>query len=185
MASTHFWWNLARSSGVVSWVLVVASMLWGILLATRMLRPYDRPAWLLDLHRWFGALAVLGVGIHLFALHADSYVQFSIADLLFPFHSRWRPFAVVTGVIAMYMLVIVQLSSMLMKKLPKVVWRAIHLTSYVMFVLIAVHSILAGHDRKYIWFIVLAIGLISVVVVATSLRLVFTREPTRKSTRLP
>ena len=54
--NSHFWWYLSRSAGTVAWVLVLASCAWGILLVTRLFRGYDRPAWLLDLHKWFGTL---------------------------------------------------------------------------------------------------------------------------------
>ena len=58
------WWYLARSSGIVAMTLLVASVVWGVLLATRALRPHDRPAWLLDLwpswwpppRNWYAAL---------------------------------------------------------------------------------------------------------------------------------
>ena len=48
----QIWWYLARSGGIVAWVLLVASVVWGVLLATRVLKPHDRPAWLLGMHRW-------------------------------------------------------------------------------------------------------------------------------------
>ena len=52
-------WFVSRASGMVAWIVLGATCLWGILLVTRMLKPADRPAWLLDLHRWLGALAVV------------------------------------------------------------------------------------------------------------------------------
>ena len=51
------WWYMTRASGMIAWLVLGATCLWGILLITRMLKPADRPAWLLDLHRWLGALA--------------------------------------------------------------------------------------------------------------------------------
>ena len=57
-----------RSSGIIALVLLVLSVVWGVLLATRALKPYDRPAWLLDLHRWLGGTALVMTGLHLFGL---------------------------------------------------------------------------------------------------------------------
>ena len=39
------WWYLSRSSGIIALVLLVLSVVWGVLLATRALKPHDRPAW--------------------------------------------------------------------------------------------------------------------------------------------
>ena len=94
MTNPQFWWNLTRASGIVAWGLLTASALWGILLSTRLLKPYDRPAWLLDLHRWLGTLTIISVAIHLVALISDSYVHFGLVDVLVPIKTTWRPGAV-------------------------------------------------------------------------------------------
>ena len=57
------WWYLSRSSGIIALVLLVLSVVWGVLLATRALKPYDRPAWLLDLHKWLGGTALVMTGL--------------------------------------------------------------------------------------------------------------------------
>ena len=69
------WWYLARSSGIVAMMLLVASVVWGVLLATRALKPHDRPAWLLDLHRWLGGMALVMTALHLLGLVLDGYVS--------------------------------------------------------------------------------------------------------------
>ncbi|NBO68212.1 MAG: hypothetical protein EBV40_05220 [Actinobacteria bacterium] len=38
----QFWWFLSRASGIVAWALLTGSVLWGILLATRVLKAIDR-----------------------------------------------------------------------------------------------------------------------------------------------
>lgn len=177
MINPQFWWYLTRSSGTVAWVLLTTSALWGILLSTRLLKPYDRPAWLLDLHRWLGALTVLGVGLHLSSLVADSYVHFGVADLLVPMATSWKPLAVAWGIIAMYLVVAVQASSLLMKKLPKKLWRGIHLTSYAMFVSVSIHSLTAGTDRGVALFQALAVALITLMIASTSVRLIYSGKP--------
>lgn len=171
MIDPHFWWYLARASGIVAWALLTSSMLWGVLMVTRVFRAIDRPAWLLDLHRWLSALTIFAVILHLLALYADSYVQFSVAELIVPFVSTWRPVAVATGVVAMYLLLAVQISSLLMKKMSKKIWQAIHLTSYLMFVCVSAHSFLAGHDRGASLFQSFAAIVIAVMLLATFTRL--------------
>ena len=179
----QFWWFLSRASGIVAWALLTGSVLWGILLATRMLKAIDRPAWLLDLHRWLSALTIFAVALHLVALYADSYVKFSVTDLMVPFVATWRPFAVALGVFATYLLLIVQVSSLLMKRLPRKIWRSIHLTSYVMFVFVILHSFLAGHDRGASMFVSFSAVLISVTAIATAIRVRYATSPSKTTTR--
>ncbi len=93
----QFWWFLTRASGIVAWLMLTASVIWGIVLSTKAFPETRRPAWLLDLHRWLGGLTVSFVVIHLVALVADSYVQFDLVDLAVPFASAWKPLAVALG----------------------------------------------------------------------------------------
>jgi DMSO/TMAO reductase YedYZ heme-binding membrane subunit len=142
----QLWWHLARASGIVAWLSLTASVLWGIFLSTRILQQRRRPAWLLDLHRGLGALTIGFVAIHLGALVADNFLHFGLGDLVVPFASNWRPGAVALGVVAAWILAVVEISSLALKHLPRRAWRAIHLTSYLAFWLTSIHAALAGTD---------------------------------------
>ena len=87
---SQFWWYVTRASGIVAWLLLTASVIWGVILSTHAFPERRRPAWLLDLHRWLGGLTVSFVAIHLLALVADSYTHFDLADLAIPFASIGR-----------------------------------------------------------------------------------------------
>jgi DMSO/TMAO reductase YedYZ heme-binding membrane subunit len=50
------------------------------------------------------------------------------------------------GIVAMWLLVAVQLTSLARRRLSPAVWRGIHLTSYVVFWLTSIHAALAGSD---------------------------------------
>lgn len=142
----HVWWYVARACGVVAWVLAAAAILWGMALSTRALGSRPRAPWLLDLHRFLGALTVFFLGGHLIALVADSYVDFGPRELFVPFASSWHPLPVAIGIVAMYLLVAIEVSSLLRRWLNKRFWRAIHLTSYAVFLLSSVHFVTAGTD---------------------------------------
>jgi DMSO/TMAO reductase YedYZ heme-binding membrane subunit len=146
--SPQMWWYVARASGIVAWLMLSASVIWGIVLASGAFPSHRRPAWLLDLHRWLGALTVGFLGLHLGALVADSYVDFGLADLVVPLASDWKPMAVAAGVVAMWSIVAVQASSLLRKRIPKWLWRSIHLSSYPTFLLVSAHGIFAGTDAS-------------------------------------
>jgi hypothetical protein len=92
------------------------------------------------------ALACIMIAIHMAALVADNYVYFGWRELFVPWGSEWKNTAVAFGVIAMWLLVLVQGTSMLMRWMPKKVWHAIHITSYAAVWLGFVHGALAGTD---------------------------------------
>jgi predicted ferric reductase len=154
-------WYLARSSGIVAVLLLGAAVVWGLLLSTRFFDRRPAPRWLLDLHRMLGGLAVVFVGLHLAGLVADNYVHFGVADLLVPFASHWRPAAVALGVVALWILIAVEVTSLAMRHLPRRAWRAVHLSSHVLFWLAVLHGAAAGTDvtnRAYRAFVVTAVA---------------------------
>lgn len=144
--SPQVWWYFARASGIVAWVLLTLAVLWGIVLSTDLFPRWRRKPWLLDLHRWLGALSLMTLAVHLGSLMADSYIEFNLADLAVPFASEFKPWQVALGVFAMWGLVVIEVSSLLMKRLPRRLWRGIHLTSYLVFVLTSLHGTFVGTD---------------------------------------
>jgi hypothetical protein len=86
----QLWWYVARSGGLVALALSAASVLWGLLLSTRYLKSAARPKWLLDLHRFLGALTVVFTLVHVAGLMLDSFVSFSIVEVHVPFAANWK-----------------------------------------------------------------------------------------------
>jgi DMSO/TMAO reductase YedYZ heme-binding membrane subunit len=166
----QLWWYVARASGLVAWALLVASVVWGVLLATRVLKPADRPAWLLAMHRWLSGLAVTSTGLHLVALVADRSVHFGWAELFVPGASPWRTGAVAVGVVALWLLVVVQATSLLMRRLPRRAWKGVHLVSYAVVWGVSVHAGLAGTDVASRWYQLVALVLTILAVTAALVR---------------
>ncbi|HET9609671.1 MAG TPA: ferric reductase-like transmembrane domain-containing protein [Acidimicrobiales bacterium] len=144
--STQVWWYVARATGIVAWALLFAAVAGGLVLSTRLARRRPTPAWLSDLHRFLGGAAVAFTGLHLAGLVADSYVSFDLVDLLVPFASSWRPGPVALGVVSLQLLAAVEITSLLMRRLPRRLWRRVHLASFVLFWAATLHFVLAGTD---------------------------------------
>ena len=144
--SGQFPWYVARSAGLVAWALMAASVLWGLALSTKILGPKVRPNWILDLHRWLGGLALTFTGIHVVSLLFDTYVHFGPVSVLVPFATDWHPAAVAWGIVSCYMLLAVELTSLLRSRLPKSLWRRTHVLSFGLFVTSTVHGLTAGTD---------------------------------------
>ena len=175
-----FWWYLSRASGIVAWVLLAAAVIWGLLLSTKILQTRRRPAWLLDLHRGLGGMAVIFTALHLIGLVLDSYVQFGWRELFIPFASEWEPEAVAWGIVAFYVLITVHGTSLAMKHLPRKLWRWVHLMSYGLFFTAAVHGASAGTDATSVWYRAGSVAVILVTMVAALYR-IMTKRSVRRS----
>ena len=172
--SSQVWWYTVRAGGLVAWVLATAAVLWGLLVSGRFGRK-PKPAWVLDLHRFLGALTVIFVAIHIVALWLDSFVAFGPVELFVPFASAWRPGAVAWGIVATYLLVAVEVTSLLQRRIPRRVWHAVHLASYGLFAFATVHALTAGTDAANPLVRVFALLSTMAVVNLTVLRIVSRR----------
>ena len=148
VVNSQLWWYTARSAGVVSWVLLAASVILGLALSTRALGRRARPNWLLDLHRFLGGAAVVFVGVHVVSIMFDSYVHFGLVEVLVPFTGSWHPAAVAWGIVGMYLLLAVEVTSLLRKRLSRRAWRLTHFLSFPLFAVATVHMLAAGTDRR-------------------------------------
>jgi predicted ferric reductase len=174
--NSQLWWYVARSGGIVAWALLAGSVLWGLALSTKVLRGRPRPNWILDLHRFLGGLALVFIGIHVAALILDSYVHFGLVEVLVPFTGEWHPVAVAWGVIALYLLLAVEVTSLARKRISKRTWRLTHYLSFPLFVLTTVHALSAGTDRSTL---LLRWSVIAVSTAITGLTLVRLRKAER------
>lgn len=145
----ELWWYLARATGITAWVASLGSLLAGLALATKAFGRRPRGPWLLDLHRGLAGVALAFTALHIGALVADSYLEFGAAEVLVPFTSSWRPLAVGAGVVALWLLAAVELSSLAMDRMPRSVWRLVHLGSHLAAVLSTAHALTAGTDAGH------------------------------------
>ncbi len=169
MSSTLVWYT-ARAAGIVAWSLGAASVLWGLAISTRALGQRPRPAWLFDLHRFLGGIAVVFTAIHVGAILLDTYVHFSLVSVLVPFTGTWHPAAVAWGIVAMYVLLAVEITSLARSRIPKRVWRAVHIGGFAVFVTGTVHGLSAGTDSGSAWFRVVVVVTCWAVATLTALR---------------
>lgn len=140
------WWYTTRASGLVAWTLLAAGVLLGLLLSTRATRR-PRAAWVVDLHRFLGGAGAVFVAIHVGSILLDRYVNFTWSQVLVPLTASWHPVAVAWGIVAMYLLVAVEVTSLLRAYLPATVWRKTHFLSFPLFVSATTHLLSAGTDR--------------------------------------
>jgi predicted ferric reductase len=144
----QIWWYVARASGLVAWALLTATVVWGLLLSTKLFGRKPTPAWLLDLHRFVGGATVVFTLVHLVAILLDSFVHFDLVSILVPFASSWSPGAVAWGIVAFYLLAAVEITSLLRRRMPNRIWRRVHYASFPLFAMATIHGVTAGSDTR-------------------------------------
>jgi hypothetical protein len=147
--TSQLWWYTARAGGIVAWALLAASVIWGLLLSGRVRPGGVAPAWTLDLHRFLGGLAVVFTGVHVVAIVLDSYVHFGLVDVLVPFAASWHPNWVAWGIVSMYLMLAVELTSLTRRWMPRRIWRRIHVLSLPLFLFATVHFVITGTDAGH------------------------------------
>jgi predicted ferric reductase len=145
---SQLWWHTARAGGIMAWVLMAGSVLWGLALSTKVTHGKPRPNWVLDLHRFLGAAALVFTAIHVGSIMLDRYVHFGPTEVLVPFTGNWHPAAVAWGIVSLYLLAAVEITSLLRRRIPKRVWRVTHFASFGVFLLSTIHLLTAGTDRS-------------------------------------
>lgn len=172
LSDPHIWWYVTRASAILAWVLMTLSVVWGVLLSTRILRKVDDAGHLQDLHRYFGGLGLVMAGLHVVSLMLDGWLAFTPLEALVPLQADYRPGPVALGILALYLLVAIYVSSLLRDRLPPRFWRGLHYANYAAVLLVAIHSGLAGTDAGRWWYLTIAVMLISLTSVAIVVRLV-------------
>ena len=144
-------WILLRAAGIGAYVALFLSVAWG-LLASASLTPRRVSKAAANLfHAAVASTGLALLGLHVVLLLVDRFVRFDVVDLLVPMASPYRPFAVALGVVAMYVLVGITVTSWLRKRVGSVWWRRIHLLAVPTFGVTMLHGLLSGTDSGQPW----------------------------------
>ena len=161
-----FLWYVTRAAATSAYITLSVTVIIGLFrsLARVSRLRNTRALWLLDeLHPYLAVLTLALVVFHLLSLVFDPLIPFSLFNLLLPFDQPYRPLPVDLGVLALYGLVAVWLSSWVKRRIAYASWRTLHYTSFAAFVLVTIHGILAGSDSGEPWMRVLYLGVSGVV----------------------
>lgn len=144
-------WYLTRASATSAYVLLTVTVILGMLRSIAR-QASERLSWVVDeLHQVAATLTGLLIVTHLMTLLLDPVLPFSLANLLIPLGEPYRPTAVRYGVIALYLMGVVLVSSWIRRRLSYRMWRGIHYFALLAFALVTVHGFLAGSDKGEPW----------------------------------
>jgi predicted ferric reductase len=147
-ANTPAFWFVSRAAGVVGYVLLWASTVWGILMSPKANKEHVSGPLAFTLHNVTAWLALGFSAMHAWALLGDRVVPFSLRGILLPFTASYQPLLTGLGTLSLYVGLLVSLSSYLTKHIGHRTWRLIHALSYLMFVGATFHSVLLGTDSS-------------------------------------
>jgi methionine sulfoxide reductase heme-binding subunit len=148
-------WILLRAAGIGAYVALWLSVAWGLVATTGIVkRRISKPA-ANAFHAFVATVGLTLLAVHIVLLVIDAYMPFAVLDVLIPMRSTFRPLALTAGVIAMYAVVIVMVSSWSRSKMSTRLWRTIHLLAVPAFVLALLHGVFAGTDTQRPWMIAL------------------------------
>ena len=144
-------WILLRAAGIGAYVMLFLSVAWGLLATTSIVtKRVSKPSSTL-FHQFTATVGVILLAVHMVLLVVDKWMPFAPLDVLVPQHSTFRPLAITAGVLAMYGMVIVLVTSWLRKPIGTKVWRAIHLLAVPAFTLALAHGVFSGTDTERWW----------------------------------
>ncbi len=174
-------WYVARGTGLVAWAALSASILVGLSITGRLpARPGS--AWKTDLHRFLGGAGCLLVAAHLVALALDEFVEFPLLAFVVPGASPWRPAAVAFGVVALWALIAVEVTSLARRRLSRRAWRLVHQASALAWASATIHLFQAGTDVRHVPVRAAAVAVSVAVVLATIGRCAAVAYRRRRST---
>jgi sulfoxide reductase heme-binding subunit YedZ len=165
--STQILWFTTRGAGIVSLILFSTVACLGLLAVARA-QSVRWPRFLtVELHRNLALLSVVFLAIHILTAVFDPFTSLGLGAALVPLASSYRPLPVAFGVVSVYLVAAVIVTSLLRERIGLRVWRAVHWASYAAWPLAVEHTLTAGSDSFAIW--MLAVQGVCIVAVSAAL----------------
>jgi predicted ferric reductase len=144
--STPAYWYMARAGGIVAYLLLWLSTVWGLTLSTKITDGLIPAPIAYGLHEFLSLGAVVFAILHGAVLLGDEYFQFNLIHLIVPYTAPYQPFWTGLGTITLYLTVILTASFYLRKQIGQKTWRALHYLTFAGYMLALLHGLMAGTD---------------------------------------
>jgi len=144
-------WDTARAGGLISYVLLTTAVCLGLVLRNR----WQSTRWprlvTNELHGYVSLLALVFIAVHVVAVAVDPFTHFGLSAVLVPFASHYRPVWMGLGIVALYLLLAVWVSSRLRRRIGHRLWRRIHVLAFAVYLAATLHGLGTGSDTRTIW----------------------------------
>lgn len=173
-------WYLSRASGFVAYLLLWGSVVWGLLLSSKIAKGAARPAALLDAHQFLSGVG-LGFGFfHGLILMGDRYLAFPLAAVLVPFGSAYEPLLVAAGQIGLWLSALLIVTFYVRRWIGQKVWRWVHFSSFLAYWAVVVHAAALGTESSLPWVQLLYLITGGAVFFLTTYRILSGRQQARQ-----
>jgi sulfoxide reductase heme-binding subunit YedZ len=168
----YVWWLASRASGIVALVLITASVLLGLTMATKVVRTPGVKPTLLKVHEHTALAGLIAIAVHGITLLGDAWLNPGLKGLLVPFTMDYKPAFTGLGIVGGYLAAALGLSFYLRRRIGAKLWRKAHRATVVVWVLAIVHTLGAGTDAGSSWLraFMLATGVPIVALMAMRMR---------------
>ena len=144
--SIQIWWYVTRASGIIAYLLLWFSTILGLAVTSKYLDGMLDRLFTYDFHEFISLLALAFTLVHVIVLMLDRYLPYSLAQILVPFISPYRPFWVGVGVISFYLILLVTITFYLRNRIGTRAFRTIHYLSLISYVGVTLHGYYSGTD---------------------------------------
>ena len=145
---TSAFWYMARSGGIVAYLLLWLSVVWGLTMSTKISNGLVPAPIAYGLHEFLSIGAILFALVHSLVLLGDSYINFNFFHLAIPFLAPYRPLWTGLGTISLYLTAVLTASFYVRKQIGQKVWRSLHYLTFGVFGLVLTHGMMAGSDSS-------------------------------------
>lgn len=140
-------WILGRASGVCAYVLLVAVVVMGLLLAhPARARNGGSSAGRIRIHIALALFAFAFTALHVVVLATDRWAGVGWWGIVAPLSAAYRPVPVTLGLFGVWTGLLVGVTAALAGRLPRRAWWPLHKLAGASLVLIWLHGVLAGGD---------------------------------------
>jgi predicted ferric reductase len=165
-----FLWYATRAAGLVTLVLLTASMVLGVLNAGRF-ATRRWPRFLVQgLHRNLSLLALAFLALHVGTTVIDTYTSIGLPTAFVPFVSSYKRWWLGLGAVACDLMLALTITSLARQRMGHRLWRVVHWASYLCWPVAIAHGLGTGTDHAARWDIILTIACIGAVVVSVGYR---------------
>jgi sulfoxide reductase heme-binding subunit YedZ len=122
------------------------------------------------LHRNLALATLIFLALHIVTAVVDPFTALGWKAAIIPFSSSYRRFWLGLGVVAIWLLLAVVVTSLLRPLLGPRTWRMIHWLTYPMWPIAVVHGIGTGTDPQFWWMLAIEAVCVGSVVAAVAWR---------------
>ncbi len=176
-------WFLERLAAFLAYLAMTGSVVYGLLLSTKLLDAIAHRPISFALHQDLAAVGLGLAGVHGALLGLDSSVPFSIRQLVVPGLAPYAPLQVAIGQLTFYVTAVVVASFYVRRRIGQRTWRTIHLLTFLAFAGATAHGVLAGTDSGAVWTWWMYSLAVAIVVFLFAYRLVTASARRRDSAR--